>query len=225
MARKRNVETEAKIAAAATRLFCTQGYVDTTMAAIARAAGVSVQTLYLRHGSKAAILSAALDVAIAGDAQDTTLPERTDGFFAQTLAAPDARRSIAAAVRGAREICERTHALYDVIRSAAADPEVAAVLDKNRSERITGLRTLAKAIAGKDGYDPAVRVQRTADLLYALGTEDAYLLFVIDRGWKPDAWEQWVVDTIAAQVLSPTLTTSRATGARSRKNPQSDPDS
>ena len=35
MARKRNVETEAKIAAAATELFCTLGYVDTTMAAIA----------------------------------------------------------------------------------------------------------------------------------------------------------------------------------------------
>lgn len=204
MGRKRNVETEAKIAEAATELFCTRGYVDTTMAAIAGAAGVAVQTLYLRHGSKAAILSAALDVAIAGDARDVTLPDRTDGFFAQTFAEPDAGRAIAIAVHGARDVCDRTHRLYDVIRSAAADPEVAAVLGKNRSERIGGLRTLAKTIAKKHGYDPSAPVQRTADLLYALGTEDAYLLFVIDRGWKPDVWEQWVVDTITTQVLLPT---------------------
>lgn len=216
MARKRNVETESKIAAAATELFCTQGYVDTTMAAIARTAGVAVQTLYLRHGSKAAILSAALDVAIAGDVQDIALPARTDGFFAQTFAAPDARGGIASAVHGAREICDRTHRLYDVIRSAATDPEVAAVLEKNRSERIGGLRTLAKAIAKKPGYDPATPVQRTADLLYTLGTEDAYLLFVMDRGWRPDVWEQWVVDTISSQVLLARSPVARATRGGSR---------
>lgn len=201
MARKRNIETEAKIAAAATALFCTQGYVDTTMAAIAKDAGVAVQTLYLRHGSKAAILSATLDAAIAGDADDVTVTDRPDGFFGQSLAEPDARRAIGIAVHGARCICDRTHQLYEVIRSAAADPEVADVLEKNRTERIGGLRTLAKAIAKKHGYDPSVPVQRTADLLYTLGTEDAYLLFVADRGWKPEVWEHWVQDTITTQVL------------------------
>ena len=80
---------------------------------------------------------------------------------------------------------DRTHRLYDVIRSAAADPEVAQVLDKNRNDRSTGHRMLADAIASKRGYDPAVPPSRTADLLYALGTEDAYLLFVVDRGATP----------------------------------------
>lgn len=203
MARKRNVETEAKIAEAATALFCTQGYVDTTMAAIAGAAGVAVQTLYLRHGSKAAILSAALDVAIAGDAEPVALADREADFFGQALAAPDAARAIAIVVHGARRICDRTNRLYDVIRSAAADPEVAQVLEKNRVERSTGLRRLAGTVAAKPRYDPAVPVQRTADLFYALGTEDAYLLFVVDRDWSADEWERWVVDTVGSQVLLP----------------------
>ena len=204
MARKRNVETEAKIAAAATSLFCSQGYVDTTMAAIAAAASVSVQTLYLRHGSKAAILSAALDVAIAGDAEPVALREREDDFIVQAARTEsDAARAIAVWVHGARGICDRTHRLYDVIRSAAADPEVAQVLDKNRSERAAGHRLLADALATKQAYDPGVPVQRTADLLYALGTEDAYLLFVVDRGWSADEWERWVVDTVSTQVLLP----------------------
>ncbi len=201
MARKRNVETEAKIAEAATELFCTLGYVDTTMASIAAAAGVSVQTLYLRHGSKAAILSAALDVAIAGDAEPVALTERSEDFFVRALAEPDAARAVATWAHGARCISDRTHGLYDVIRSASADPEVAEVLGKNRRDRLAGHQVLADALVTKVGYDTDVSVQRTTDLLYALGTEDAYLLFVVDRGWSADEWERWVVDTVTAQIV------------------------
>lgn len=209
MARKRNVETEARIAEAATTLFCTQGYVDTTMAAIASAAGVSVQTLYLRHGSKAAILSAALDVAIAGDAEPISVTERD--FFPRALAEDDVATALSIWAHGARTICDRTHRLYDVIRSAAADPEVAHVLDKNRRDRSTGHRMLADAFATREAYNSAVPAQRAADVLYALGTEDSYLLFVIDRGWTPDEWERWVIDTVGAQLLVPQATRRRRT--------------
>lgn len=53
--------------AAASELFVRDGYLQTTMADVARAADVAVQTLYLGFGSKVAVLAAALDVAIAGD--------------------------------------------------------------------------------------------------------------------------------------------------------------
>lgn len=203
MARKRNIETEAKIVEAATTLFCTQGYVDTTMAAIAAAAGVAVQTLYLRHGSKAAVLSAALDVAIAGDADPVQLAYRPDDFYVRAMEEPDAGRAIATWAHGARSICDRSHRLYEVIRSASADPDVAEVLQKNRHDRAAGHRALSDALTAKAGYDSSVPPQRAADLLYALGTEDAYLLFVVDRGWDVDEWERWVVETVSAQILLP----------------------
>jgi AcrR family transcriptional regulator len=207
VARKRNVETEARIAAAATELFSTQGYVDTTMAAIAREAGGAVQTLYLRHGSKAAILSAALDVAIAGDTEAESIMAR--GWFARALEEADAVAALSTFGQGVRSICDRTHRLYEVIRSAAADPEVAEVLDKNRQERISGLRVLAEAFVAKPGFARDVPVERAADLLYALGTEDSYLLFVLDRGWTADAWQQWVVETLTAQLLVPAPAAAR----------------
>lgn len=203
MARKRNVETEAKIAAAATELFCSQGYVDTTMAAIAATAGVSVQTLYLRHGSKAAILSAALDIAISGDATPVPVAEREDDFFSRAVAAADPAAAIAIWAHGARGICDRTHQLYDVIRSAAADPEVAEVLAKSRHDRITGHRMLLEVLSTRVGYDRSIPPDRAADVLYALGTEDAYLVFVVDRGWTADEWEAWVVRTVTSQLLAP----------------------
>jgi AcrR family transcriptional regulator len=201
MARKRNVETESRIAAAATELFCSQGYVDTTMAAIAAAAGVSVQTLYLRHGSKAAILSAALDVAIAGDAEPIAVTDR-EGFFARVLAEGDAAAAIRIWAHGARTICDRTRGLYDVIRSAAADPEVAEVLAKSRHDRASGHLVLAESLRKKRGYAKRVPMERAADLMYGLGTEDSYLIFVVDRGWSPDDWERWVVETICTHLTT-----------------------
>ena len=199
MPRKRNVETEAKIAAAATELFCREGYVDTTMAAIAKGAGVAVQTLYLRHGSKAAILSAALDVAIAGDAEPINVTTR--GEYSSAMAEPDAAKAISIFASFVRGICDRTHLLYDVIRSAAADPEVALVLEKNRTERAIGIRAFADVLVSRKGFNGQVPAPRVADLIYAQGTEDSYLRFVLDCGWTSDEWEHWLVDTLTAQLL------------------------
>ena len=149
------------------------------------------------------MLSAALDVAIAGDADPVQLADRPDDFYVGTMEEPDAGRAIATWAHGSRSICDRSHRLYEVIRSASADPDVAEVLEKNRNDRAAGHRSLSHALTTKAGYDSSVPPQRAADLLYALGTEDAYLLFVVDRGWDADEWERWVVDTVSAQILLP----------------------
>jgi len=45
--------TEDRIVAAATGLFLSSGYVDTTLEAVAKAARVGVRTVYVRFGTKA----------------------------------------------------------------------------------------------------------------------------------------------------------------------------
>ena len=196
---RRAIETKSRILAAATELFCADGYVDTTMAAIATAAGVSVQTLYLRYGSKATILSAALDVAIAGDEEPVPVLDRS--WTQEAMGAPDGRTAIALMTRGARKIADRTHELYSVIQSAAALPEVTEVLAKSKRERVIATRAFAEALVKKKGYNRAVSVERATDLLYGLATEESYLVFVVDCGWTPDEWESWTADTLAAQLF------------------------
>jgi hypothetical protein len=146
-------------------------------------------------------------VAIVGDAEPISVAERD--WLPQSLAEPDAVTAISIWVHGARTICDRTHLLYDVIRSAAADPDVADVLAKNKRERAVGARMLAEALATREHVNRAVPVQRAVDVLYGLATEDAYLLFVIDRGWSADEWERWAIDTITAQLLLSPAATGR----------------
>src|SRR4051812_19079251 len=65
-AHDRSAATRARIIAAAGPLFVEHGYLDTTVSAIAKAAGVAVQTLYLSFPGKIAVLEAAVAAAGAG---------------------------------------------------------------------------------------------------------------------------------------------------------------
>jgi Bacterial regulatory proteins, tetR family len=61
--------TEERIVAAATGLFLADGYVATTLDALAGRAQVGARTVYVRFGSKAALFKRVVDVAIVGDAE------------------------------------------------------------------------------------------------------------------------------------------------------------
>ena len=66
--------TRQDILAAARDLFLERGYAGTTLAAIAKAAGVVVETLYRAYGSKAELFKAVVRAAVAGGADRATVP-------------------------------------------------------------------------------------------------------------------------------------------------------
>ena len=65
-----------RMRAAALALFTERGYAATSMQAIADAAGMAVQTLYFTFGTKRALLSEILDIAVAGDEEPVPTLER-----------------------------------------------------------------------------------------------------------------------------------------------------
>src|SRR3954470_7746681 len=87
-AHDRAAATRARIVAAAGPLFVEHGYLDTTVSAIAKAAGVAVQTLYLSFPGKIAVLEAALRAA--GAAADPA-----GRWLDEVRAEPDGRRALA----------------------------------------------------------------------------------------------------------------------------------
>src|SRR5271156_6407204 len=71
-------ETRAAVVAAAAEVFGQRGWAGTTLAAIATEAGTAVETLYSSFGSKSRLLVAAIDAAIVGDEDATSLEERAE---------------------------------------------------------------------------------------------------------------------------------------------------
>jgi len=73
---KKARQTRRRILAAAAELFTRQGYAATTIQQVAEQADVAWQTVYSVFGTKAAILSAVFDVAVAGDDEPAPVAER-----------------------------------------------------------------------------------------------------------------------------------------------------
>lgn len=196
----RSRETERRIVEAATGLFLRDGYAATTMAAISQQAGVAVQSLYLRFGSKVEILAAALDVAIVGDDEPIPLLERA--WTADIATARTGRQAVEVCVAEIRRILQRTHPLYAVLLASAAG-DTADLLAENKRQRRAGLRAIAGLLAAKPGFAADLTPDKTGDLLYTALSEEAYRLLVVDCDWTPDAWQSWNVETITA-LLFPT---------------------
>ena len=110
--------TEQRIVAAATELFLADGYVATTLEAVARRASVAARTVYVRFGTKAALFKRVIDVAIVGDTEPVDVLGRD--WMQAALTAPAAAERIAASAAASRQIMQRTGGLFAVAQQAAA---------------------------------------------------------------------------------------------------------
>lgn len=192
-------QTRRRITAAATTLFVRDGFLTTTMAAIAAEAGVAVQTLYLSFGNKTAILKSAFDGAIAGDDEPVPVPDRP--WFRAVLDNPDGRAALATFVENSSEIMARVGPLYGVVRASAADPEVADILAENKRQRNAGFAMITKALAKKSGFSTELSVADATAVLYTVQSEETYALMVVERGWPVGKWRDWVLRVLSAELF------------------------
>jgi len=195
----RGKQTRVRIVDAATTLFSEVGYVDTTMAAIAAEAGVAVQTLYLSCGSKVAILEAAHDMAVVGDNEGLTVLERT--WVADARAEPDGLRALKVVITNICRINGRVAPIYRVIQAASADPDVAALFDQIRKQRLITMRALAEDLVTKQGFARSRSAGWAADVLYAIGSVEFLGLVVLERQWTAKDLEAWVYEIAAARLF------------------------
>jgi AcrR family transcriptional regulator len=126
--------TRGRVLQAATVLFARLGYGRATMRAVASQAGVSVPTVEALFGTKARLLKAAIDVAIAGD--DEPVPMLDRDWAAQARAAADPE-SLLATISGVIAAAQQRSAglVLSVFEGAASDPELAADRDHRRDGR------------------------------------------------------------------------------------------
>lgn len=191
-----------RMRAAAQTLFAGRGYSATSMQAIADEAGMAVQTLYFTFGTKRALLSELLDVAVAGDDEPVPTLERP-----RVLAAidnPDPVVQLHELAGIAREIYERVAPVLQVVAHAApGDPEIHELWMTNNAQRAVVMERFITALAGKtplrDGLDTATAI----DVALALQSPELYQFLTVRRGWSPARWEQWTADALVTQLLPP----------------------
>ena len=182
--------TKAEIAAAARVLFATQGYVGTTIAAIADAADIPAPTIYSAYGGKAAILR-----AIAWGVAGTLDVDRT---HADALEQPDPREGLRMVANLQRRQYEQMYDVIDIYQEAARiDPEIAEDVRTIAANRERAFRRHLEAI------EPhlAVELESAVAIYLALVLPEIYRTLVIERTWPPTHYESWLAKALTTQLL------------------------
>lgn len=182
--------TRSQIVEAATQLFLDHGYVGTSIGAIARRAGVAVQTIYNAVGNKAAVLSAVLDAAASGPNSPTPVPV----FMAErTRETTDFAALVRMLAEWFVEVNERTAPIHWIIQQAAAVDEDAAELNRARSrQRLHNYGRAASALRERGGLSTGLTDEQAAANIWALGHPTAYRTLVLDEGWSIENYRDWL---------------------------------
>ncbi len=194
-AERQRAQTRDRVLRAAGELFLSQGYARTTMTEVARAASVSVQTVYMAAGAKVDLLRAVTAAAVTGGDPDEVVLEQP--WVAAYAAAPDGLGQLRVLVRGLVDLAERAAPLWRSMDEAAADdPGLVADLREHEAGRLRDQRALLGLLSGL-----VMPVDRAVDLLNAFASPHMWQLLVVERGWSRAEAEAMLLETLALHLL------------------------
>ena len=182
-------ETRAAVVRAARDLFIERGYGNTTLADIARAAGVSVETIHKSVGAKATLLHKAWDITVGGDQQDIVFHERPEVLAIRSE--PDLARRLMLHAAFSTQTAQRIAPFQLMVQSAAGtDPAAAAMLEEMGRQRLAGMTVMA-AEAAKTGQ-LAVPEEECRDVIWSMTDGMLWHRLVNERGWTNDRFAEWL---------------------------------
>lgn len=196
--------TRANILDSAKRLIVRNGIDKVTIAEIAATAGVAESTVYAAYGSKEGILRTLMEQSLFGGQYRA----------AQALLAgiEDPVQLIALTARVARAIYESEREDLGLLREISGfSPVLRNVegqfeqmrydLQKDRIERLFSAGRAKHGLA----LDEARRI------MWALTSRDLYRMLVVEGGWAPQRYEDWLAETLEASLVDPSADPARPT--------------
>jgi AcrR family transcriptional regulator len=195
-------QTRRDILTAAHQLFLEKGYAGTTLAAIAQAAGVVVETIYRAFGSKAALFKTVVEAAVAGGGDRAERPPDQRPAIQAVINETNPRRQLQLYAATQPGIHARIGPLFRVLAgAAAAEPDLAEVARQLEAQRLDGMGRFAQLLADRGALRPDLSVQEARDLLWTLNAHPVHDLLVTQRGWPPERYRDWLADTLARTLL------------------------
>lgn len=193
-------QTRHRILDAAAALFAERGFGATSLAEIARAAGVSTETVK-QSGAKASLLLAAFDRVFSGGEGDGPIHERSVGAGLEASPTEELTSALVSFVVGANA---RSARLWPrLLDTAAGDPAFAVRLDAlQASRRSDFLRAIAvlreRGLCRRSEPDDVL-----AAALSFLVSPEGYTQLVLESGWTEAAYADWLLESMRRLILEP----------------------
>lgn len=195
-------QTRAAILEAADGLFRSKGWTATTIALIAREAGVSAETVYSGFGNKRTLLNTLVIAAVRRDGPAIPLVKQAGPMA--VLAEPDPARLLGHFARDIAEVLSRVAPLMAVVRSGATDePELASLYSKLHEGRRRNLLAVAEALARTGALRPHLTAAGAADTIWRLASPELFTLMQDVEEASPEAFGAWLEHMLVDALLAP----------------------
>lgn len=179
-------ETRAAVLVAARELFTTGGYAATSVAEIAAAAEVSVDTLYAAVGRKPQLLLAVHDMELAeGDAPLAADQRR---YVQDIRAARTAEEKIAVYAAALARVLPRSVPLLEALCVAGqSDAGCRQVYESVSNRRAANMRLFAADLRATGQLRADLDDETVADLVWSMNSPD-YFQLLRSRGYSPEQY-------------------------------------
>jgi AcrR family transcriptional regulator len=186
--------TRTRILDAALVLFDRHGYGATSIAAIARDAGVVSETIYATFASKRGIIDGLVERA----APPQVLAELDSQWNAH---AGDPWAQLEVVATFSTQFWGRNDALATVFRRGTGDADIANEWAQRQGDRRAYFRHLLSAWPAHV-FRSGVDLDRAVDILWGLDTDEVFHLFVRERRWSPDDFRTWLIALLRHEILA-----------------------
>lgn len=178
-------ETKNKILLAIKKLLNSKSYNEITIPQIATAAGVSTPTIYALYKSKAGVLKALLDSA--------TETNDFAQFVIKTKSAVTLEEKLAQASHMTTQIYAAEKEMVSALKGLAGLSEELNRLEQEQEERrYSRQEDTVKLLLKHNNVSSDLNLKQARDLFWTFTSRDFYRLLVIERGWTPTEFEQFL---------------------------------
>ena len=182
----------------AQRRFLRSGYGPTTISAIAKDAGVSVDTIYKSFGGKPGLVRAMSARALEGRGP-VPAEQRSEEVQAHE---PDARKLISRWGVFVTEIAPLAAPIMLLVRDAAGShPELKHLLEEVHTNRLRRMTDNARRFAAAGHLRPGMTVADAANVMWTYTAPELYELLVLRRGMPLKTYGRFVADAMIAALL------------------------
>ncbi len=208
---ERALATRRRMVKAAYTLFCSNGYLGTTINAVATEAGVAVPTVYYTFGTKAALLAESLGAAVVGfdlwreppaEPIDITELLPWHPWWSDFQAAPTSGDALDIFISHGVQILARVGPLIPAMHAASGEPEAGEVVRAGEQRRVASYREAVGVLARKPGgLRRGLSEADAADMLVVLFSADVHQALAVGRGWSTRRCVGLFGDILRAQLL------------------------
>jgi hypothetical protein len=152
-------------------------------------------------GGKPVLLKAAYDVAIVGDDEPVSLPDRESSRAIR--AEPDPRTYLARYAALATDMGARVAPIAEAVRGAAgADADARELWETHLAQRRQGAANIVSDLLAKGArLRPELDAATAADVVWVFNDPGLYHHLVLLRGWTPERFRNWLSGSLQRQLL------------------------